>query len=82
VPERGQSGIKNGALLVRAQGEFDAVLTMDRSMEYQQEVAGFDLALVTMQATNNEYETLLPLVDKVAEAVRQAQRGTVVSVAA
>jgi predicted nuclease of predicted toxin-antitoxin system len=82
VPERGWSGIKNGELLVRAQEEFDVVLTMDQSIEYQQEVAGFDLALVTMQALNNEYETLLPLMDEVEDAIQQARAGTVISVAA
>lgn len=82
VPERGWSGVGNGELLSRAEGEFDVVVTMDQGIEHQQEVAGRDLALVVIEAPNNEYETLLPLISDVVEMVRQARAGTVVSVAA
>lgn len=58
------------------------VVTMDQGIEHQQEVAGRDLALVVIEAPNNEYETLLPLISDVVEMVRQARAGTVVSVAA
>jgi len=82
VPERGWSGVGNGELLSRAEGEFDALLTMDQGIEHQQEVAGRSLALVVIQASNNEYETLLPLIADVVEALRQVDAGTVVSVTA
>lgn len=62
VPERGWSGVGNGELLSRADGEFGALLTMDQGMEHPQEVAGRDLGIVVIEAPNNEYETLLPLV--------------------
>jgi hypothetical protein len=55
---------------------------MDQGMEHQQEVAGRDLGIVVIEAPNNEYETLLPLVSDLAEALRRVQPGTVVSVAA
>ena len=55
---------------------------MDQGIEHQQEVAGRSLAVVVIQASNNEYETLLPLVADVVEALRQVDAGTVVSVTA
>jgi len=82
VPERAWSGVGNGELLSRADGEFCALLTMDQGMEHQQEVAGRDLGIVVIEAPNNEYETLLPLVSDLAEALRRVQPGAVVSVAA
>jgi len=82
VPERGWSGVGNGELLSRAEGEFDALLTMDQGIEHQQEVAGRHLALVVVKASNNEYETLLPLIPDVVKALRQVDAGTVASVTA
>jgi hypothetical protein len=36
VQEMGWAGIKNGALLQLASGSFDALLTVDQGIEYQQ----------------------------------------------
>lgn len=36
VQDMGWSGIKNGALLRLADGRFDALLTVDQGIEYQQ----------------------------------------------
>jgi len=82
VPERGWSGVGNGELLSRAEREFDALLTMDQGIEHQQEVIGRSLALVVIKAPNNEYETLLPLIPDVVEALRHVDAGAVVSVTA
>ena len=82
VPERGWAGVTNGELLDRAGEEFDALLTMDQGMEYQQNVEKRALGIVTIEAPNNEYETLLPLVSKLEEALRQVERGAVVTVTA
>ena len=82
VPERGWAGVGNGELLSRAEGEFDALLTMDQGIEHQQEVAGRNLALVVSEAPNNEYETLLPRIPDVVQALRRVDAGMVVSVTA
>ena len=39
VQRRAWSSIKNGKLLALAAGEFDVVLTADKGMEYQQNLA-------------------------------------------
>jgi hypothetical protein len=38
VAEMGWSGIKNGLLLQKAAAEFDCILTVDRSLQFQQRV--------------------------------------------
>lgn len=58
VPERGWAGVKNGELLNRAEEEFDVLLTMDQGIEYQQNLAGRELVIVTVAVPTNEYETL------------------------
>jgi hypothetical protein len=37
----GWAGVKNGELLTRAAGEFDALITIDRSMTFQQKISRF-----------------------------------------
>lgn len=82
VPERGWAGMTNGELLSRAEDEFDALLTMDQGIEHQRNITQLALGVVTVVAPNNEYETLLPLVPEMTEALRQVEAGAVVSVAA
>ena len=72
----------NGELLDRAEEEFDALLTMDQGMVYQQNVEKRALGIVTIEAPNNEDETLLPLASELEKALRQVERGAVVTVTA
>jgi hypothetical protein len=39
VSGRGWSGIKNGELLRRMSGQYDVLVTMDRSIEFQQRIS-------------------------------------------
>jgi hypothetical protein len=48
VQEMGWTGITNGALLARADREFDVLVTADRSLRYQQNLAGRRLAVVVL----------------------------------
>lgn len=80
VPERGWAGMKNGELLDRAEEEFDVLLTMDQGLEYQQNLEGRQLAIVNIVAPTNEYDTLLPLVPAIVEAVRGITNGEVATV--
>lgn len=50
VGRRGWSGVKNGALLRLMQGEFDALITMDRGIEHQQNLSGLTFGIVLVHA--------------------------------
>jgi hypothetical protein len=63
VPERGWAGKKNGELLEAAGKEFDAFVTTDRGLPYQQNLSLFDLAVVVLEAKSNSYEDLTSLMD-------------------
>ena len=65
VPERGWGGVKNGQLLRQAAAEFDVMLTMDRGIEYQQNLAVLDLCLIVLSAVSNDVDDLLPLVSAI-----------------
>jgi hypothetical protein len=53
VVSRGWAGIKNGELLPRIRGEYDALVTMDRSIEFQQNVSALPYGIVLIRASSN-----------------------------
>lgn len=65
VTEMGWSGVKNGPLLRRAAPEFDAFLTVDQGLEYQQNLFTLDLIAILMAAKSNDIDDLRPLMPQV-----------------
>jgi hypothetical protein len=80
VPEHGWSGLLNGDLLSAADGEFDAFVTVDRGLEYQQGLAGLSIRIIVLRSLSNKYEALLPLVPSIRSALSRARPGEVVRV--
>jgi hypothetical protein len=62
VVEAGWSGVKNGKLLALAAAEFDAFVTVDKNLPFQQNLATLPIALVVLDSVSNELSALLPLV--------------------
>ena len=58
VAEAGWAGVKNGELLQLAAGQFDLLLTVDRSLEYQQNFEGVSLAVIVIHAPSNDVTVL------------------------
>lgn len=65
VHERGWAGMKNGELLALAAKEFDVFVTMDAGIEYQQNLAGFPVAIIFLHAATNRLIDLKPLMPEV-----------------
>ena len=82
VPERGWSGKKNGNLLRAAEQEFDALVTMDRSMEHQQSLSAFDLGIVLITAKSNRRRDVAPAMAEVNRSLRQVHQGELLIVSA
>lgn len=80
VPEQGWSGLLNGALLRAADAEFDAFVTLDRGLEYQQNLGGLSLRIVIIRTGSNKYEALLPLVPSIQVALERLGPGTITHV--
>ena len=66
----GWAGTKNGALLRLVEREFDVFLTNDQSLEYQQNLKRFDLAVVVLGAVTNDIEDLKPLMPDANQAIK------------
>jgi predicted nuclease of predicted toxin-antitoxin system len=80
VTEMGWAGTSNGALLAKAEGIFDVLLTVDKSIQRQNNFADKKIILVTMIVKQNKIQFLLPLVPKVIEALRSAVPGQVINI--
>jgi hypothetical protein len=50
--ELGWSRLTNGDLLAAAEGQFDALVTTDRNLRYQQSLAGRKLAVLVLPTTS------------------------------
>ena len=76
----GWSGVKNGRLLVLAANEFDALITVDKNLPYQQNLATLPIAVVVLDADSNALPALLPLVPELENALSSLQGRTYVRV--
>ncbi|HEY0319753.1 MAG TPA: DUF5615 family PIN-like protein [Pyrinomonadaceae bacterium] len=80
VTERGWSGIQNGELLALAEAEFEAFLTVDQNLKYQQNLKAFDIGVVLLVARNNRLKTLLPLMSEAREVLENIKAGDFIRV--
>ena len=80
VQEMGWAGIKNGALLRLASSHFDALLTVDQGIEYQQDHTELTLGLVVLLAASNDIDDLRPLLPITMVALASLQPGQLVKV--
>ena len=80
VQDLGWAGIQNGALLRLANGQFDALLTVDQGIEYQQDLSGLSISVVVMMAPSNDVDDLRPLLPGVEEALTKLGPGEIIRV--
>ena len=78
--QMGWTAIKNGELLTLASAEFDVLVTMDRNLSFQQDLASFAIAVIILRAKTNRLTNLRPLVPSLRAAVDSAQPGTTIFV--
>ena len=76
VADMGWRGLSNGNLLKAACEQFDALITTDRSMQYQQPIAKYEIALIVVRARSNEYQELTRLTERVLAALSTCQPRT------
>ena len=77
VPEAGWAGTHNGELLALAEKQFDAFLTVDRNLSFQQPLPKFRIAVVVVRAPTNRLHDLLPRVPDILAALSVAKHGEV-----
>lgn len=77
----GWAGVHNGELLRRAVATgFDVLVTADRNMRHQQNIAKSGIAVVVLIARSNRLEDYLPLVPDVLDVLPRLKPGDVVEI--
>jgi hypothetical protein len=77
APDAGWASAKNGDLLAFAQDQFDAFVTTDRNLAFQQHLPRFSIAVLILRARTNRLIDLRPLVPKLLDALPSARPGEV-----
>jgi predicted nuclease of predicted toxin-antitoxin system len=77
VPRIGWAGIENGALIERAQEEFEVMITMDSKMVSELDIRESKLAIIVLRAPSNRLADTRPLMPKVLARLASLKAGTV-----
>ena len=81
VPDAGFAGTSNGELLRMAElAGFEVLLTIDRGMEYQQNLQGREIAIVLVNAKSNRLSDMLPLVHEILQVLASVRPGQLVHI--
>jgi predicted nuclease of predicted toxin-antitoxin system len=78
----GWSGVKNGKLLALAASLFDAFVTVDKNLPFQQNLASLPIAVLVLDSTSNELDALLPLMPALERELQRLVPGSYVLVQA
>jgi predicted nuclease of predicted toxin-antitoxin system len=78
VPQENWSGVENGKLLALAATRFDAFITVDKNLPYQQNTSTLPISVYVLDAVSNELPYLLPLVPKLETALSNHAPGSYV----
>ena len=73
--QMGWTAIKNGELLALAAAHFDAFVTVDRNLSFQQNLATLPIAVIILRAKSNRLSDLRPLVQGLLSSLESAKRG-------
>jgi len=80
VEEAGFKGLKNGRLLQAASGKYDVLITVDRNLQYQQNLKNIGVAVIILKAQRSTYPMLKPLMPQVLLLLGRIKEGEIVTV--
>lgn len=79
IEEAGWKGVENGELLQKAEGTFDAFITADKNLRYQQNLASRRIAI--LELPTNDWRELRPRISEVQRALDSLKPGDYVALA-
>ena len=80
VRNMGWNGRSNGELLALAREEFDAFITLDQNLEYQQDITGRNIPIIVLIARRSGIDHLEPLIPRVLQALQNLKRRHVLQI--
>lgn len=75
----GWGSIKNGELIERANNQFDVLITVDRSIRYQNNFADKKISVITIISKFNHLEYLKPFAKPILEKLNHITPGLVIN---
>ena len=80
VEDAGFKGLENGDLLKAASVAYEVLITVDRNLPYQQNIAGLNIAILILAAKRNSYVRLNHLIPRALSALQTMKVGDVIRV--
>ena len=72
---------KNGELMnLLRDNDFQALITSDRNLEYQQNIEKYGTKVVVLNAKDNRYETVLPFVEEIERELLKDTEASVIKI--
>lgn len=74
-------GLRNGVLLRAAvDAGFEIIITADKALRYQQNLAAIGIAVVLLTHVRNRMQDLRPLVPRVLTAIQSVRKGELIEI--
>jgi predicted nuclease of predicted toxin-antitoxin system len=80
VQEEGWGAYQNGQLVRRAETAFDVLLTADRRMEYQQNLASFSIGIVVINTPRLRLQELRSVLEPMRAAIARVRVGEIIRI--
>lgn len=80
IEQAGLKGLKNGRLLNAASGSFDVLITVDKNIQYQQNLSKLPVAVVLLMVRSNRYESIVPLVPLALKRLATIRVGEMITI--
>ncbi|SRR6266404_8473370 len=80
VHERGWDSLEDGPLLMLAQNEFDVLVTIDRGLEHQQNLARFQIGVVVVHVPKNQISYYRVIQMELWAAIEEVRPGAAIHV--
>jgi hypothetical protein len=80
VEDAGFKGLENGDLIRAAAGIYDVLITVDRNIPDQQNIADLSISILVLAAKRNSYAFLKPLLPVALKTLETIQPGDVVRI--
>ena len=78
--EAGFGGKENGELLSLADGKFDVLITVDKSLKHQQNITNRRIAILVIRTASNDIDDIRPHSPEMLAALKLIKPGQIIEV--
>jgi len=80
VREAGFGGKENGELLSLVEGKYDVLITVDKNLKHQQNIARRRIAILVIRAASNDIDDIRPHSPEILVALKSLKPGQIIEV--